>query len=102
MPKVTLEKAKSHLRVDGAEEDALITGWIAAAYGAIEGKTFRKVVETLSEEPDPKEVLADDCINSAALLLIGHLHANRGDTDEELPAAVLWLIEPYVDYTRGA
>ena len=102
MLKVTLEQAKLHLRVDGAEEDALITGLIAAAYGAIEGKTFRKVVEELSEEPDLKEVLPDGCINSAALLLIAHLYTNRGDTDEELPKAVLWLLEPYVDYARGA
>lgn len=102
MEKVSLEQAKLHLRVDDAAEDALITALIAAAYGAIEGKTFRKVVVALSAEPDPREVLVDGVINSAALLLIAHLFANRGDVDEELPKAVLWLLEPYVDYARGA
>lgn len=117
MKKVTLEQAKLHLRVDGAEEDGLIAGLIAAAYGAIEGKIFRKLVEAAGPEPAP-EVPSEDAeplpelapwageitpeINAAALLLVGHLYANRGDSDESLPQAVLWLLQPYVDYTRGA
>lgn len=36
---VTLQQAKTFLRVDGADEDALIAGLIAAARGYIEGET---------------------------------------------------------------
>ena len=118
MQKVTLEQAKLHLRVDGAEEDGLITGLIAAAYGAIEVKIFRRVVEAAEPEPAPQPLSEPEPttdpepapwagevtpqINAAALLLITHVYEHRGDTDEAMPQAVLWLLQPYVDYTKGA
>jgi len=102
MQKVTLEQAKLHLRVDHAEEDMLITGLIAAAYGAIEGKTFCKLVEEFPAEPEAQMVAVDGVINSVALLIIGHLYAFRGEEDKPIPQAALWLLEPYVKYERGA
>lgn len=38
-PPLTLERVKSHLRVDFADDDALITGLIAAATDALDGYT---------------------------------------------------------------
>lgn len=36
-PVVTLDEVKAHLKVDGADEDALIEGYVAAATGHIDG-----------------------------------------------------------------
>lgn len=101
MPKITLEQAKLHLRVDGPEEDVLISSWILAAYLAIEGKIFRKVV---AEEPAPDslDVQVDEAINSAVLLILGHLHENRGSESVEMPQAAIWLVTPYINYAGGA
>ena len=43
MAKIDLAAAKLHLRVDGTDEDALITAWINAAYLGVESRIFRKV-----------------------------------------------------------
>ena len=102
MAKITLEKAKLHLRVDGGEEDALISGWLLAAYLAIEGEIFRKVLEEAPTEAGSSDVVADEAINAAALLIIGHMYANRGDKSTDVPVAALWLIQPYVNYSGGA
>ena len=101
MPKITLEQAKLHLRVDGTEEDALISSWIPAVYLAIEGKIFRKVVEAVPQ-PETLDVQADDAINAAALLILGHLYVNRGGESVETPQAAIWLLTPYINYAGGA
>lgn len=108
--KVTLATAKAHLRVDGTEEDALITAWIAAAYLAVEGRIFRKVYEEGATIPseDVTGIHTNEAINAAALLLIGHWYANREDvitgnvSAVQIPAGADWLLTPYVLYSGGA
>ena len=101
MPKIDLARAKLHLRVDGNDEDTLISGWLPAVYLAIEGKLFRKVIEG---EPaaDSLDVQADEAINAAALLILGHLYVNRGGDSVEIPQAAMWLLTPYINYAGGA
>lgn len=41
---ITLEEAKAHLRVVGSDEDALIRTYIAAARGALEQRTNRRLM----------------------------------------------------------
>jgi uncharacterized phiE125 gp8 family phage protein len=58
---VTLAEAKLHLRVDGADEDALITGLITAARAAAEHETGRALVTqtlrlTLDEWPEDSDI----------------------------------------------
>ena len=78
MQKIDLARAKLHLRVDGDEEDALIGGWIAAAYLAIEGKIFAKLYEDQAGIPEGGVgVVIDEAIHTAAQLITGHLYANR-------------------------
>lgn len=101
MPKITLDEAKLHLRVDITDEDTLIASWIIAAYLAIEGKIFRKVIEAPAAVGST-DVVADEAINAAALLILGHLHANRGGDSVEMPMAALWLLTPYINYSGGA
>lgn len=94
---IDLALVKSHLRVDGAEEDALIQAYIDAAISAFEAWTNRKLVAAL---PDPVEnhLLITKSIEQGALLLIGHWYANResvavGVSVSEMPMATksLWL-----------
>ena len=101
MAKITLEEAKLHLRVDTNDEDTLITSWITAAYLAIEGKIFRKVIEAAPAEGST-DVEADSAINAATLLILGHLHENRGGQSVEIPQAALWLLQPYWNCAGGA
>ena len=73
---------------------------VIAADLAIEGKIHCKVVETAPDE-ESTDVLADAAINAAALLILGHLHANRGGESVEIPQAALWLLQPYWNFAGG-
>lgn len=105
MAKVDLDRVKLHLRTDGDEEDALINGWIAAAFLTIEGKIFRKLYETEVPEGDETGLVIDEAINTIALLLIGHLSANREAVAPgqmaEVPLGVEWLLTPYINTAGG-
>lgn len=109
MGKVDLAIAKLHLRIDAdvTEEDALIEAWIKAAYLAIEGKIFRKVFDTgaVIPEADPSGIVTDDALNSAALLILGHLYVNReavapGQTTP-IPLGAEWLLDGYINTAQG-
>lgn len=106
MQKIDLERAKLHLRVDGDEEDALIGGWIAAAYLAIEGKIFAKLYEDQAGIPEGGVgVVIDEVIHTAAQLIIGHLYASREAVAPgqaaEIPMGVDWLLLPYINTAGG-
>lgn len=106
MTKIDLALAKAHLRVDDAAEDALIDAWLDAAYLAVEGKIFRKVYDTAVPVEDTTGLLANRAINAAALLILGHLHANREAVVQgqavEVPMGAEWLLTPYINYAGGA
>lgn len=109
MAKIDLAAAKTHLRIDPdvTEEDTLIESWLLAAYLAIEGKIFRKVYADPGAVPadDTLGIGADEAINSAALLIIGHLYANREAVAPgqaaEIPMGADWLLRPYVNTAGG-
>lgn len=106
MQRIDLARAKLHLRVDDGEDDILITGWIAAAYLAIEGKIFAKLYEDQAEIPEGVVgVVIDEAIHSAAQLIIGHLYANREAVAPgqaaEIPMGVAWLLDPYINTAGG-
>lgn len=109
MAKITLADAKNHLRVSDGAEDALISVWIKAAYLAVEGKIFRTVYEDerlLDEDEDPTGIACNDAINSAVLLIVGHLFTNREAVVQgqaaEVPMGAEWLLTPYINYAGGA
>lgn len=91
---VTLELAKSHLRVTQSSEDTLITAYIAAAQEYIRGVINRRIPGEDQTTPNiPAPLVA------AALLLVGGMYEQRSDkivgsTVEENPA-VMNLIYPY-------
>ena len=66
---VTLEEAKAYLRVDGSEEDELITRLIASAE--------RLCLDTLRKE-EPEETAA---FKMAVLFSVAYLYEHREDAD---------------------
>lgn len=116
MPKIDLAAAKRHLKVDWDEEDALIGVYLPAAYRAVEGTIFCKVLDEDPPEPaTPEELVphgpsagvvwAWPDINAAALLILGHLYANREDVVQgqavAVPMGAQWLLTQYVDTAGG-
>ena len=94
---IDLALVKSHLRVDGVDEDALIQAYTDAAISAFEAWTNRKLVTVLPETVE-NHLLITKSIEQGALLLIGHWYANResvavGVSVAEMPMATksLWL-----------
>lgn len=118
MAKIDLATAKLHLRVDdGTEEDALIEAWIKAAYRAVEGKIFCRVLDEAPPDPaGPDDVVPNgpakgqvwawDDINTAVLFILGHLYKHREAVTEGSMAAVPmgpdWLLVPYINFDGGA
>jgi len=97
---IDLALVKSHLRVDGTDEDALIQSYTDAAFSAFETWTNRKLVAAADPLPDPVEnsLHITKAIEQGALLLIGHWYANResaavGVSVAEMPMATksLWM-----------
>lgn len=72
---IDLARVKLHLRVDGDEEDTLITGYIEAAKAHVEQHCDRTLVEVDPVEPDEMGLTRD--VEQAILLLVGHWYANR-------------------------
>jgi hypothetical protein len=108
MQKMDLSLAKRHLRIDpeDTEEDALISGWISAAYLAIEGKIFRKLYEDEVAIPEASTgIVIDEGIQTIAQLILGHLYGNREAVAPgqaaEIPMGVDWLLDPYINTAGG-
>lgn len=108
MQKLDLARAKLHLRIDpdDTEEDALISGWISAAYLAIEGKIFRKLYEDETAIPEGSiGIVIDEGIQTIAQLILGHLYTNREAVAPgqaaEIPMGADWLLSPYINTAGG-
>ena len=108
MQKMDLARAKLHLRIDpeDTEEDALISGWIQAAYLAIEGKIFCKLYEDEADIPEGSTGIAiDEGIQTIAQFILGHFYANRDAVAPgqaaEVPMGVDWLLDPYINTAGG-
>jgi hypothetical protein len=64
---ISLEEAKTHIRVIGTDDDAEITAMIATATAHVEN--YLETAYTAETAPAP--------VKSAALLLVGDLYENR-------------------------
>lgn len=91
---LNLDEIKLHLRIDHAEEDALLTDLLHTAVVAI--ADYLNLLET-----DPLLMDARPPLKSAALLLIGDLYLNReaqSDKPLHLNQAYERLLAPYRAY----
>lgn len=90
LPFVTVEKAKSHLRVDGIDDDALIDGYIAAATGLIDGPAgwLGRAIGRQTLEAATR-LTARRCVQLAYPPIVDLVSVNirRGDASEPVDAA---------------
>ena len=66
---------KLHLKLDGDEEDSLVTGYFEAAKAHVAMHCDRELVETVPTGPEQMGFTPD--VEQAVLLLVGHWYANR-------------------------
>ncbi len=79
---LTLEEIKEYLRIDGEEEDALLTVLYAAA---------KEHSENYLQTALPSEVPMP--VKQALLILVGHFYEQRAG--EDIPQVVYVLLSPY-------
>lgn len=90
-----LDRVKLHLRVDGSEEDVVISGYVEAAKAHVAMHCDRVLVEI--DPVGPEEMGFTPDVEQAVLLLVGHWYANReavviGGAPVEVPLAVERLL----------
>jgi uncharacterized phage protein (predicted DNA packaging) len=96
---IDISLAKLHLRVTEDDEDTIIQIYLDAAERSAADYLDRSVVETTPV--GDTDIVMNDPIKAACLLMLGHLYANREaiiDTPnviKELPMGVKFLLDPY-------
>lgn len=106
---IDLDTVKSHLRVDGEEEDGLIQGYTDAALSTFEQWTNRKLIAEGEALPDPagNALVMTKAIGQGALMLIAHWYANReaviltgssSFTDMPLATRALWTPHRWTNF----
>lgn len=107
MPLVPIETARQHLRLDGSDDDALVTLYLGAASDSAQEFLNRRVypdaesmaAAVLDGSAGADPMLITDAIRAAILLILGHLYTNREDVGAvalaALPRGSLDLLTPY-------
>ena len=70
-----LDRVKRHLRVDGNDEDVVISGYVEAAKAYVAMHCDRILVD--ADPAGPEEMGLTPDVEQAILLLVGHWYANR-------------------------
>ena len=81
---IDLPLIKSHLRVDGDDDDMLIGAYLDAAVEYVQQHCDRRIAET---PEGPEQMALTNDVKQAILLLIGHWYANREDVVVGVSAA---------------
>lgn len=99
---IDLALVKMHLRIDGDAEDHYLSRLILAARRYSEEYCDRRIYDTTDElvadpMPDAGPLLADDTIDQAELMLIGHWYAVRETAEAanitEVPMATTIMLD---------
>jgi len=87
VPFAALDEIKLHLRIEGADEDALLGVYLAAA--------TQQILDLVADTPVPADKAP--LFRVAALLAVADRYENRGggSTSDGLPRAAAALIGPY-------
>lgn len=73
---IDLPLVKTHLRVDGDDDDLLISAYIDAAVEYVQQHCDRRIAES---PEGPEQMALTNDVKQAILLLVGHWYANRED-----------------------
>lgn len=104
---VSMDRAREHLRVDGAAEDALIRLYLGAAQQSAVDYLNRSVYATAQDLAGAvadgtgglQPMVCNFAIQAAILLILGHLYANREDVADgnlrQLPLGARSLLWPH-------
>lgn len=90
---VTLAEAKLHLRVDGADEDALIQTYLDAAEAAA-AQYLNRALYASDVGADTTGLVITKDVKVAVLLQVGAFYADREDL-VEMPTGSRVLLNPY-------
>jgi hypothetical protein len=96
---IDIDIARLHLRVDGNEEDAIIQVYLNAAIEYAKQYLNRNIVADESEKQG-SDIVMNDSIKGAILLLLGHWYAHReeealGTISTRLKMGTEALLFPY-------
>ncbi len=95
---LTLDEAKTHLRVDGNDEDSYIEGLVLVASEYVQGMVIPAAVE--GEEPVVPPV--NETQKHAVRLLVGLWYANREAASEKALRNVPLSIDALLRFNRPA
>lgn len=102
-PCVKLDEAKLYLRVDGSDDDSVISALIEAATGLAETRLRRPIIGDVENEnavaSSVDEVPAD--LRMAVCVIIAYWYENRTATDVELRDRVMrqMAFDRYIDWS---
>lgn len=88
---ISLDVAKSHLRVDFDDEDNLIELYLKAAIEYAEGFIDRSIITSEEDRAHESDIVVNNAIKSAILLILGHLYANREEESIDKATSPLQL-----------
>lgn len=96
---VTIEQVKYQSRIEHDDEDALLTGYIAAARDHVQMYLDRTIYELAVPDDDSDGVIDNPSIDQATLLIVSHWYAHREAVSEssmtEVPMGAYHLLQPY-------
>lgn len=96
---VTLEQVKFQCRIEHDAEDALLTGYVAAARDHIQMHLDRTIYDLAVPADDPDGVIDNASIDQATLMIVSHWYAHRESVSEsamvEVPMGAMHLLQPY-------
>lgn len=99
---ISLDEIKLHLRIDGDEEDLLLTHYLSASIQDVELRTHRPLVS--ATDPDAICTQASELpsiIKEYLLLSVGDMYKNRENGQEKsLSTYFNHLLDAYIMYNR--
>jgi uncharacterized phage protein (predicted DNA packaging) len=91
--KPTIDELRLQCRIDGDEEDSLLTTYAGAAKARAENYINRTLHEEAVPENDSDGLVITDDIKLAIMLAVGFWYENR--ESQALPSGFKALLEPY-------
>ena len=96
---VTLEQVKFQCRIEHDDEDALLTGYIAAARDHVQMHLDRTIYDLAVPDDDPDGVIDNASIDQATLMIVAHWYSHRESVSEssmiEVPMGAYHVLQPY-------